>query len=178
MDGGLIARRYATVLYDFGVSKDSTELIYADANKICEAFKETPEALEFFCSPLKKVHEKKDLIKSAFGNVVSPATTDFLLFVADKNRISMIDEILRVYQVVYKERNDIHTAEVTTARALSAEKCSELTQLLEKKVGAKVDAKFKTDERIIGGVIICIDGKQVDCSISRQLADIEKSLTV
>jgi len=178
MDGGLIARRYATVLYEYGTDKNKTAEIYDDVNMIRSAFAEAPKALELLGSPLKKASEKKEFLKSVFDKKVSEETSEFMSFVVDRGRVDMVDEILRVYQVVYKEHNGIKTAEVTTAKEIAEGKKADFTKQLESKLGSKVEATFKADSSIIGGIIIRVDGKQVDCSIARQLAEIEKKLMV
>ncbi|MCQ2228433.1 MAG: ATP synthase F1 subunit delta [Bacteroidales bacterium] len=178
MDGGLIARRYATVLYEYGMDKNKTADIYDDVNMIRNAFADAPKALELLASPLKKASEKKTFLKSVFDGKVSAETSEFMSFVVDRGRVDMVDEILRVYQVVYKEHNGIKTAEVTTAKEITDAKKADFTKQLESKLGSKVEATFKADASIIGGIIIRVDGKQVDRSIARQLAEIEKKLTV
>ncbi len=178
MDGGLIARRYATVLYEYGNEKNNTAQIYADVNMIRKAFAENGKAVEMLASPLQKVSAKKAFLKAVFGDKISTQSYEFIQFVADKGRIGMIDEILRVYQIVYKEHNDIKTAEVTTAKELTDSNKTDFLKQLEVKLGTKVEASFKSDASLIGGVIIRVDGRQMDCSIARQLAEIEKKLTV
>ena len=178
MDGGLIARRYATVLYEYGAEKGETSRIYDDVNMIRSAFAENSKAKEMLASPLQKVSVKKAFLQSVFGKKISAQSSEFIQFVADKGRIGMIDEILRVYQIVYKEHNGIKTAEVTTAQELASDKKQEFQAQLEKKLGSKVETNFSTDASLIGGVVIRVDGKQLDCSVARQLADIEKKLMV
>ncbi|MCQ2202816.1 MAG: ATP synthase F1 subunit delta [Bacteroidales bacterium] len=178
MDGGLIARRYATVLYEYGAEKGKTAEIYDDVNIVRGALSENPRAKELLGSPLTKGAEKKALLSAVFGGRVSQETSDFMSFVVDKEREEMLDEILRVYQVVYKEHNGIKTAEVTTAKELTAEKQSALTAQLSAKLGTQVEVSYKSDASLIGGVIIRVDGKQLDLSVARQLSDIEKELTV
>lgn len=178
MDVGLIARRYATVLYDFASQRKELEQVNSDAQCIRDAFAEYRSSIEFLSSPIKKISEKKDFLVTVFKNSVTSTMMDFLLFVADKERISVIDDILRVFQSLYKKSLGIKQVDVVTASPLSAEKESSFTSLIEEKLGAKVDAKYSFDSALIGGMIITVDGKQLDCSVQRQLKEIEKSLTV
>lgn len=178
MDGGLIARRYATVLYEYGADRNKTAEIYDDVNLIRGAFEEAPKAKELLASPLKSASEKKALMKSVFDGKITSETSEFVSFVVEKDRIDMVDEILRLYQVIYKERNGIKTAEITTAKEITSEKQLEFTKQLSAKLGSKVEVSYKSDASLIGGIIVRVDGKQLDCSIARQLADIERELAV
>lgn len=178
MNSGLIARRYANVLFDFAQEQQATEAVYADANNVCEALFGSKEAMAFLTSPLRKPSEKKALVDKVFANVVSPTTARFMNFVIEKGRADMLAEILRVYGIVFKEHNGIKTAIVTTAVPLAPQKQESVLDTLKQKLGAPVEATFKADPSLIGGVVFEVDGSLMDCSVKRQLADIEKSLVI
>ena len=103
---------------------------------------------------------------------------DFLMFVVDKERVSALDDILRVFQSLYKKSLGIKQVDIVTACGLSTEKEKTFVSIIESKLGAKVDASFSVDESLLGGMVITIEGKQLDCSVLRQLKEIENSLTV
>ncbi|MCF0189945.1 MAG: ATP synthase F1 subunit delta [Marinilabiliaceae bacterium] len=178
MNSGLIARRYATVLFDYARERGIEDGVYEDTRNIREALSVSAEAMAFVCSPVRKPSEKKRLIEQVFSQVVKAETIQFLNFVIDKDRAVMLCEILRVYGVVYKEHKGIRTAVVTTAKVTESHMQERIKQLLEEKLGAVVEASFKDDPSLIGGVIVEVDGRQIDTSIKRQLIDIEKQLAV
>lgn len=178
MNAGLIARRYATVLCDYAEEHKAAAQVYADAGLLLEAIASKPAIMQFLKSPLKKNSEKKSMLTSVFANVVSKPTMQFIDFTVDKERIGMIDEILRVFKSLYKKRLGIKTIDITTANTLSDAKRTEMTATLEKKLKSKVEMSFRAEKEIIGGVIIDIDGRRLDCSVKHQLDEIEKKLTV
>ncbi|MCQ2201828.1 MAG: ATP synthase F1 subunit delta [Bacteroidales bacterium] len=178
MNSGLIARRYANVLFEFAQEHQATEVVYSDASNVYEALVGSQEATAFLTSPLRKPSEKKALVDKVFANVVSKETRQFMDFVVDKGRADMLAEILRVYGVVFKEHNGIKTAIVTTAVPLEAQKQESVTAILKQKLAAPVEATYKVDESLIGGVVFEVDGSLMDCSVKRQLQDIERSLTI
>jgi len=64
-----------------------------------------------------------------------------------------------------QRRLGVHQAEVTTARELSAEdKATLLAQVAELAQG-RVDASFKLDPSILGGVVVRIGSKVYDGSV-------------
>lgn len=184
MDAGLIARRYATVLRDFARDKGKLDDVYADAALVRKALAEQPAAKRFFDSPLHKPSEKRDLVNATFESAVTPETLQFLTFLVEKERIGYADSILLVFETLYKNEHDICTATVTTARELTPEQKGRFVALVADKVkgaGRKVnsvDATFKVDPQIIGGVILTIDGKQLDGSVQSKLKAIERQLAV
>lgn len=178
MNAGLIARRYATVLYDFATEHKVAERVYNDTKLLLEVFTSKPSIMQFLNSPLRKPSEKLSMIKSTFENIVIEETMQFINFTIEKSRIGMIDEVLRVFQSIYKKRLGIKSVDITTAKDLTDKTEKNFTSIIENKLKSKVEMSFKTDESIIGGVIINIDGRQLDCSVQRQLKEIEKELTV
>lgn len=184
MDAGLIARRYATVLQEFAREKGKLDDIFADAELVRTVLAQQPAAKRFFDSPLHKPSEKKSLVKASFETAVTAEMLQFLTFLVDKERIGYADDILRVFQSLYKNEHDICTATVTTAQELSAEQKQRFVTLVKGKVEAtgkkvtSVDAAFKVNPDIIGGVILAIDGKQLDGSVQSKLKAIERQLTV
>lgn len=178
MDAGLISRRYATVLYDFAGNRGDLSDVYSDACSLCDMFASQPGALAFLGSPLRKPSEKRSFVENVFAGNVASSMLEFILFTIDKGRVEMIAEILRVFRSLYKTKLGIKTAEIVTARSLSETKQAELSAVLEQKLNAKVEVEFKSDASLIGGIIITVDGKQIDCSVSHQLKEIEKRLTV
>ncbi|MCR5695827.1 MAG: ATP synthase F1 subunit delta [Marinilabiliaceae bacterium] len=178
MNIGLIARRYATVLYEYADKKGDLEQTYQCVSDIRAAFEQAPSSLSFLASPLRKQSEKLNLVNGVFAKNVAQSLADFLVFLVEKERIDMVDDILRVFQSLYRKRKGIKSAVITTAIELSAEKQAKFTNELSVKLNAPVEALYNTDSDIIGGVIFTIDGKQLDNSVKHQLEEIEKQLKV
>ncbi len=184
MDAGLIARRYATVLHDFAADRGKLQEVYDDAQIVRQVLSSQPAAQQYFESPLHKPSEKKALVDGAFASHVADETLQFLNFLVDKERISLVSNILLVFEQLYKKEKNICTATITTAKELTPQQQQHISsQIVDKfkaagnKVAA-IDATFKVDPRLIGGIILTVDGKQVDDSVLYRLKKIEKQLTV
>lgn len=184
MDAGLIARRYATVLHDFAADRGKLDEVYADARVVREALGRQPQAQKLFDSPLRKPSEKRAFVEAVFGGRVAEETLRFLTFLVDKERIGHVCGILRVFEMLYKRERHICTANITTARELDEERRARFVALVADKVRssgetvASVDATFRADPRIIGGVVLAIDGRQVDGSVKSKLQAVQRQLTV
>ncbi len=184
MDAGLIARRYATVLHDFAADNKCLDEVYVDAQLIRQVLSQQAGAQRFFESPLRKSSEKKKLLEDAFAKEVRQETMRFIDFLVEKERISLLQQIMLVFCMLYKKEKNICTAAVTTAKPLGTEQQRRIVEQIEQKLVATghkvsaVDATFRTDARIIGGIILEVDGMQVDDSVASKLRQLEKQLTV
>lgn len=182
MDAGLIARRYATVLRDYAQGRGKLDEVYADVTKVRLALAENPEAEQFFVSPVVKPSEKKALLEGTFKGKVCDEVLQFLTFLVDKERIGLAGSILFVFEMLYKREKNICTATVTTAKELSAADQSRFVGVIADKMRksgrevADVDATFRVDPSIIGGVVLAVDGKQVDDSVSSKLRELQRQL--
>ncbi|MBO0723247.1 MAG: F0F1 ATP synthase subunit delta, partial [Blastocatellia bacterium] len=73
-------------------------------------------------------------------------------------------------------RNNIISAEVTTARELGEQEKVLLRDRLKGATGKDVRLRFRTDPDIIGGVVTRIDSLIYDGSIKNQLAQMKRAL--
>lgn len=176
MNAGLIARRYATVLYDFATDAKEAERVYTDARNVSLSLSASEAAMQLMSSPMRKPSEKKALLEQVYGSYVCSTTMRFMTFVVDKGRAELLCEMLRVYGAVYRKRQGIKSACITTATELSTDKQQSFTTMLEAKTQSRVETTYKTDADIIGGIVVAIDGRQIDCSVKNQLKEIERKL--
>ncbi len=176
MNAGLISRRYATVLYDYAEANSELVQAYTDAQTVYRAFEQEKDAQTMLASPMQSNADKKAFLSAVFGTYSVSSLMKFMMFVVDKGRAALLSEILRVFAVVYRKRQGIKSAEVTTATILSAVKQNEFSKMLADKMQSAIEVSYKTNDSIIGGIIVSVDGKQLDCSISHQLKEIERGL--
>lgn len=182
MDMGLIARRYATVLLEFARDKGVVDRVYEDSRLVRGVLHDEPSAIRFFNSPLHKQSEKRQLVEGTFTGKVTAEMLQFLNFLVEKERIGLAAQVLLVFEMLVKKERKVATVVVTTATELTEGARSNIASQIDEKLRrsgsevSSVEATFKTDPSIIGGLILEIDGRQADNSISHKLREIEKAL--
>lgn len=177
MNTGLIARRYATALYEYSSDKDTLGNVFEDVQMIRQQFEANEGCVRFLSSPLKKTSEKVAFVETVFKGNVCETTFGFMTFVIRKGRGEVISEIFRVFEDLYKSRNGIYSVCITTAIPLSEAKISEYAEIISRKLNVKTDVSSKCDPSLIGGMVVRVGDKQLDGSIARRLKEIEKQLT-
>ena len=75
-----------------------------------------------------------------------------------------------------RERSGVVSAQVTSARELTAKEQKDLEANLEKMVGNKVNLAYQIDQNIIGGIVTRIGSTVYDSSIRTQLDNLKKQL--
>ena len=154
MNTGLIARRYATALYEYSSGKDTLGNVFEDVQMIRQQFEANEGCVRFLSSPLKKTSEKVAFVETVFKGNVCETTFGFMTFVIRKGRSEVISEIFRVFEDLYKSRNGIYSVCITTAIPLSEAKISEYAEIISRKLNVKTDVSSKCDPSLIGGMVV------------------------
>ena len=98
---------------------------------------------------------------------------NFIKALRDNGDLGSYEEIISYYEVYDKEQRGVTEVEVVTANS-SVNKS--LINDLNKLVGKSAEITNKTDEKIIGGVVIRIDDTLIDGSIKNHLDNLGNSL--
>jgi F-type H+-transporting ATPase subunit delta len=171
-----VSGRYAKSLIDLAIEQNLLEAINADIL----AFKATIDqnhALEsLFKNPIIKGDKKLAILKQIFGSSFDKLTISFFEIVIDKKREYYLSDIANAFIAQYNVINKITTAQVKTAVAISAEVVSEVKAFIEKQTGKKVILETTVDPELIGGLIIQMEDKLYDASISGKLRKAKQEL--
>lgn len=170
-------KNYAAAL--FALCKEEkiiTENMHGELKKVGEAFGDNAEFLQLLCVPTVTKEEKLGMVKSVFKDAVCPLTLDFLCVLVENGEIGCFNEICGEFKKLYYSESHIIEATVTTASPLSDSLRQRLKQKLEKKLCAKIILIEKTDEALIGGIVVKYNDTQLDGSLSSRLSEMKKSV--
>lgn len=177
MNESIIAHRYALALYNYATEKSIDQVIYQDIHLVREQLAKSKQGMKFMNSPNIKVSGKKLFLKDVFGNHIHSGTLNFLYLVIDQQRQSLLDDILRIYEDIYKQKHQIFSVDITTATKLNDGQILLLKQMIAQKLDGEVDLSVNTNPALIGGSVLRINDKLLDTSIRSQLKRIEKQLS-
>ncbi len=172
-----IARKYANALFEASIEADVINKVYDDVLFIVETLKSNEQLAEFLYSPLIKSIDKKDVISKLFSVHIQVVTLDFMNVLVDAGRFDVIDEILNQFSNVYNQEKNIVKPIITSAVELNDEQRASLLSKLSVKLNKTVEPEYKVDSDIIGGLIVEIDDKTIDCSLKTKFDNMQKQLT-
>jgi F-type H+-transporting ATPase subunit delta len=92
-----------------------------------------------------------------------------LLLLAERDRLSLLPDVVRAFENRLMEHLGIVRAEVVTAIDLPADRVKALTQNLARATGREVQLATRVDPEIIGGAVARIGSIVFDGSVTRQL---------
>ena len=82
----------------------------------------------------------------------------------------------RAFHAELNARLGIAEADVTSARALSAQEREQLTAALQKRTGKKIEAHFGEDQSLVGGVVVRVGSTVYNGSVREQLTRLREQL--
>ncbi len=161
--------RYARALME-ALYPEKAEAGLQQLQSFAELLSDQPEAGRFLENPAMAGDRRRRMLKEisdALG--FDRRLANFVNILADRNRLQILEEIIREYQRLMDERLGIVRAHVTAARALDPAEHRELASKLQEMTGKQVRMEVAVDPSLIGGVIAQLGSTVYDGSVRRQL---------
>jgi F-type H+-transporting ATPase subunit delta len=170
-----IAQPYAEAFLELS-SKGSLDTLINDLNYLSSSLSSV-ELKKLLSNPLINSQNKKNIVKSIFGDKVDSKTLKFLMVLCDRGRLSYLDSILeKSIELAYKAAS-IEIVKVTTSIAFTTSQQDSLTTKLKKMTGAnQIKLDININPNLIGGFVVQVGSKIIDTSIQGQLRDLSSYL--
>ncbi len=172
-----ISKKYSNALLETAQNENKTDIIYNDLIFIVETINTNKHFADFLLSPVINAEDKKEVIAKIFSVHVEKITLDFLYLLTDHNRLNVLNEILNQFSYSYNELNNIVKPIIISAVELNSEQKNKIEKKLQKKLYKKISPEYLIDSGIIGGLIIEIGDKTIDCSLKTKFDNMKKQLT-
>ena len=172
-----IARKYAHALFEAGIEANVIDKVYNDILFVVETLKSNEQLADFMYSPLIKISDKKDVVSKLFSVHIQSVTLDFMNVLVDAGRFDVIEEISNQFSNVYNEEKNIVKPLITSAVELNEQQRANLLAKLEMKLNKKIEPEYCVNADIIGGLIVEIGDKTIDCSLKTKFDNMQKQLT-
>jgi len=165
-----VARNYAEAL--FAAGDEFGPLLDAVAGAV-QADERIATALE---SPRVSKAAKSQILERALKGEAPREFVRFLQAVVRRGRQGLLAEIAQQYQVLLDEKlNRVH-AGVTLADEADARTQKQVVERLTEALGREVRAYFRSDPRILGGVVVRVGDRIFDGSVRRRLTALQRRM--
>jgi F-type H+-transporting ATPase subunit delta len=108
---------------------------------------------------------------------LAPQVRNLLAVLIQNDRIGAIHEVVIEYHKELQQRLGVHQVEVITARELSAADKDFLLKHVAELAHGQVEATFKLDASILGGVVVRIGSTVYDGSVLGRVERLKEELT-
>jgi F-type H+-transporting ATPase subunit delta len=171
-----VARNYADTLFTLAEREGAQEEWLVLLGEIGSLYRESPVFRAFLHTPRVPPDEKKQLLRSVLGDRYPEAFVRFLQVVIDKRRQGLLPLMEEAYREILNERTGRVHASVTLPFEADASFRAELERALSAVLDGEVTADFRTDEQIIGGLVVRVKDRVLDGSVRRRLQLMRRAL--
>jgi len=172
-----IARRYATALADVIIEQGEEAEVRAELAEWEGMLSGNPALLEIFSNSTVGHEQKQKILNELISRTkVRSTTANFLRVLLKNQRLADLPQVTARLSQILDERSGVISADVISARPLSAATTAALAERLGDITGKKVSLNFATDESLLGGIVTRIGSTVYDGSVRNQLERLGEEL--
>ena len=148
-----IARPYANAV--FAIAQEKSELkVWSELLEVLSQSVADPAMQSIIASPSVGDDQVLGLMADIAGEAMTEDATSFLALLANNNRLQLLSDIAVIFEELRAEAEQVMTAEVSSAKALTKKQQANIAAALKKRTGRDVTLNVEIDESLLGGAII------------------------
>ncbi len=171
------ARKYSNAIISSAIEENKADKIYEDLILIKETIRNNNDLSLFLSNPVVTDEDKKDAVSKLFALHTEKMTTDFISLLIENNRLNILNEIINQYLYSLNQHKNIASPTIISAVELNDGQKEKIINKLREKLSKEIMPEYKVENDIIGGLIIEIDDKTIDCSLKTKFENMKKQLT-
>ena len=171
------AERYSLALFELSEENNLLNQIEGQALSMVNLINQSDDFSNLVKDPTINQKDLSNVInKIVQNNKFDTLFKNFLNFLIQKRRFFFIERILKSFIETCSRKRGELKAELRSAKNLSSEEISKITELLTQNFSSKIKLNYKYDESLIGGLVVQVGSTMVDTSIKNKLQQIENRM--
>ena len=171
------AERYSLALYELASENNVLSQVEDQSSSILNLISSSEDFLDLIKDPTISQEDLLKVIdKISNDNKFESLLKNFLSFLITKRRFFYVEQILKSFIETCSQKRGELKAELKSAKELSSDEISKITDELTKNFSSKIKLNYKHDESLIGGLIVQVGSTMVDTSIKNKLQQIENRM--
>jgi F-type H+-transporting ATPase subunit delta len=174
---GSLAQRYAAALFELADTKHQLDAVAADLGSLAKMVADSADFRRLINSPvLSRTDQGRAVAALAEKAGLNTLTAKFLGLLAKNRRLFALPAIIGAFRKILATRRGEMTAEVWSARPLSAEQQAALADAIKRAHGAKVSMEVRQDPALLGGLVVKVGSRMIDSSIRTKLQKLQLAM--
>ena len=169
-----IARPYAEALFKASLSDLSTAANWVDELGVIA---QNAQLLQFADSPKVSVDQVFDLIASVAKSALPEQAKNFLRTVIENGRLGALPEIAHQFRALKNAQSGSSDAGVYSAFPIGGSALVDVSAMLEKRFGRKLNTSVVLQPELIGGIRVVVGDEVLDTSVKARLEQMKVALT-
>ena len=167
---------YGEALYDLAKSEDLSHRILQELSVLEESFSQSPDFLRLLAAQNITKQERCTILDDSFRDKIHPYVLNFLKILTEKGYPKHFFDCVASYREHYNRDNGILPVTAVTAKALTEDQATRLSEKLAAITGKTIQLTNKLDPEVVGGIRLDYDGKQLDDTVSHRLEAVRSML--
>jgi F-type H+-transporting ATPase subunit delta len=169
-----IARPYADALFKASANDVAGAAAWLDE---LAAIAANAQLQQFAGNPNVGVDQVFDVIAGVAKTTLPDAAKNFLRTVLENGRLEALPEIANQYRVLKNAQGGLSDATVFSAFPMDASALADVSSMLEKRFGRKLNFVIEVQPELIGGIRVVVGDEVLDTSIKARLEQMKLALT-
>ena len=171
------AERYSLALFELSEENNLLSQIEDQSSSVLNLINQSEDFSSLIKDPTTNQEDLSKVInKIAEDNKFENLFKNFLNFLIQKRRFFFIERILKSFIEICSRKRGELKAELKSAKELSSDEITKITEELTKNFSSKIKLNYKYDESLIGGLVVQVGSTMVDSSIKNKLQQIENRM--
>jgi F-type H+-transporting ATPase subunit delta len=171
-----IEMTYGSALYQAAKELEKESQILEEAQALIELLKQSPDLQALLDNPTISPKEKKEVVQKIFQGRICEELINLLFILLDKRRTRNLPSIIKTYKNLIDKEHGVSYGKIFSVQPLSAARLKEFEEETSKLLRSRVSLENETDQSLIGGVKIFVEGKVLDASLRTRLQDLGNTL--
>jgi F-type H+-transporting ATPase subunit delta len=169
-----IARPYADALFKASANDVAGAAAWLDE---LAAIAANAQLQQFAANPNASVDQVFGVIAGVAKTALPDAAKNFLHTVLENGRLEALPEIASQFRVLKNAQTGLSDAIVYSAFPMDASALTEVSSMLEKRFGRKLNFVIEVQPELIGGIRVVVGDEVLDTSIKARLEQMKLALT-
>lgn len=172
-----VAERYASSLFALALEEGAVAEVAAALDQFQGMIDGSDDLQRLIKSPVFSAEEQLGAVSAIVEKAgIKGLAGNFIKVAASNRRLFAVPGMIRSFRQIYAAHRGEISADVTAARALTAEQETELKAALKGVTGKDVTINVAVDPAILGGLIVKLGSRQIDTSLRTKLSTLKLSL--
>ena len=171
------AERYSLALYELSNESNLLGQIEEQSLSVLTLINKSEDFLNLIKDPTTNQEDLLKVVNTISENYkFETLLKNFLSFLIKKRRFFFIEQILKSFIEICSRKRGELKAELKSAKELSNDEITKITEELTKNFSSKIKLNYKYDKSLIGGLVLQVGSAMVDTSIKNKLQQIENRM--
>jgi len=171
-----LAREYGDGLYTLSQEEKIADEVLPQLEMLKACFRDQPEFLKLLSNMSLSKEERVGILEKAFRGQIHPYLLNFLKILCERGALYEFSGCEEAFRIRYNQDQGIIEASVTTAAPLKDDQRARMQEKLCRMTGKQIRLIEKVDEKVIGGVLLEMNGKRYDSTLRQRLDSIHQAM--